>query len=101
MGGPVRVSQLVVQFGTICCAHVKIEIGNNDNPDAATLGTFTAVQSSANAVGSTTFDVTSHATGRYVLIWITYLPPLAGSSNRYEAMIYNIVVHGSSVSQSG
>ena len=101
MGGPVRVSQLVVQFGTICCAHVKIEIGNNDNPDAATLGTFTAVQSSDNVVGSTTFDVTSHATGRYVLIWITYLPPLAGSSNRYEAMIYNIVVHGSSVSQSG
>ncbi len=59
------------------------------------------MQSSDNAVGSITFDVTSHATGRYVLIWITYLPRLAGSSNLYEAMIYNIVVHGSPVSQSG
>jgi hypothetical protein len=59
------------------------------------------VQSSDNAAGSTTFDVSSHATGRYVLIWITYLPPLAGSPNHYEAMIYNVVVHGSSVSQSG
>jgi hypothetical protein len=36
-----------------------------------------------------------------VLIWITYLPPMAGSPNRYEALIYNIVVHGSPVSQSG
>jgi hypothetical protein len=102
MGGPVRLSQVVVQFGTICCTHVDIEIGNANSPvDAATLNTFTQVQSSDNAVGSSTFDVTSHATGRYVLIWITYLPPMAGSPNRYEALIYNVVVHGSPVSQSG
>ncbi|MGH3258735.1 MAG: discoidin domain-containing protein [Streptosporangiaceae bacterium] len=101
MGGPVRLSQVVVQFGTICCAHVEIEIGNDNSLAAATLKTFTQVQSSDNAVGGTTFDVTSHATGRYVLIWITYLPRMAGSSNRYEALIYNIVVHGSPVSQSG
>jgi serine/threonine protein kinase len=102
MGGAVRLSQVVVQFGTICCAHVAIEIGNSNSPvTAATLSTFTQVQSSDNAAGTTTFDVTSHATGRYVLIWITYLPRLAGSPNRYEAMIYNVVVHGSPVSQSG
>ncbi len=101
MGGPVRLSQVVVQFGTICCAHVEIEIGNENTPASATLSTFTPVQSSDNAVGSTTFAVTSHATGRYVLIWITYLPRLAGSANRYEALIYDIVVHGSPVSQSG
>ena len=59
------------------------------------------MQSSDNAVGSTTFNVPSHATGRYVLIWITYLPRLAGSPNRFEALIYNIVVHGSHASQSG
>ena len=101
MGGPVRLSQVVVQFGTICCAHVEIEIGNDNSPSSATLSTFTQVQSSDNAVGSTTFDVTSQATGRYVLIWITYLPRLAGSSNQYEALIYNVVVHGLPVSQSG
>ena len=101
MGGPVRLSQVVVQFGTICCAHVEIEIGSENAPAASTLSTFTPVQSSDNAVGSTTFAVTSHATGRYVLIWITYLPRLAGSSTRFEALIYNIVVHGSPVSQSG
>jgi hypothetical protein len=101
MGRPVRLSQVVVQFGSTCCAHVQIEIGNDDTQASATLATFTQVQSSDSASGSTTFDVTSHATGRYVLIWITYLPPLAGSANRYEALIYNIVVHGSAVSQSG
>jgi F5/8 type C domain len=101
MGGPVRLSQVVVQFGTTCCTHVDIEIGNGNSPTAATLNTFTQVQSSDTAAGTTTFDVTSHATGRYVLIWITDLPPLAGSPNRFEAMIYNIVVHGSPVSQSG
>jgi len=38
--------------------------------------------------------VSSATTGRYVLIWLTRLPPLAGTANRYQAQIYNVVVHG-------
>jgi hypothetical protein len=45
--------------------------------------------------------VTSSKTGRYVLLWITYLPPLTGSPGEYEAQIYNVVLHGPPVSQSG
>jgi serine/threonine protein kinase len=101
MGAAVRLSQVVVQFGTSCCAHVQIEIGNDASLTPSALSSFTEVQSSATAAGTTTFNVTSSVTGRYVLIWITYLPPLAGSANRYEAMIYNVVVHGSAASQSG
>jgi hypothetical protein len=101
MGRQVRLSQVVVQFGGSCCAHVAIEIGNNNDPAPATLSTFTPVQSTNSAAGPTTFNVTSTAAGRYVLIWITYLPPLAGSANQYEAQIYNVVVHGSAVGQSG
>jgi len=101
MGKQVRLSQVVVQFGTTCCTEVNIEVGNNDTPAAATLSTFTTVASSSTAHGVTTFDVTSDTTGRYVLIWITRLPPLAGGSNQYEAQIYNVVVRGSAVSQSG
>lgn len=101
MGKQVRLSQVVVQFGTSCCAHVQIEIGNAGNPVASALSTFTVLQNSDTARGSTTFNVTKNATGRYVLIWLTYLPPLAGSSNQYEAQIYNVVVHGSAVSQPG
>ena len=77
MGLPVRLSQLTVQFGTSCCAHVMIGVGNSNTASAATLSTFTPVQSSSAAQGSMTFDVTKQVTGRYVLIWITDLPPLA------------------------
>ncbi len=101
MGRQVRLSQVLVQFGTSCCAHVQIEIGNSSTPDPATLSTFTVLQSSDAARDSTTFNVTKNATGRYVLIWLTYLPPLAGSSNQYEAQIYNVVIHGAAVTQSG
>ncbi|HYB49076.1 MAG TPA: hypothetical protein VED20_17255, partial [Streptosporangiaceae bacterium] len=73
----------------------------NNTPDPAALSTFTPVQSTDNAAGVTTFSVTSKTPGRYVLIWITYLPPLAGAAGEYEAQIYNVVVHGSAVSQSG
>jgi serine/threonine protein kinase len=101
MGKQVRLSQVVVQFGASCCADVEIEIGNDNNPAPSTLRTFTEVAASTSAHGVTTFDATGDTTGRYVLIWITRLPPLAGTGNQYEAQIYDVVVHGSAVSQSG
>jgi flagellar basal body-associated protein FliL len=94
MGRTVRLSQLTVQFGTSCCTHVLIEVGNSNTTSAAALSTFTPVQSSSAAQGSTTFNVTKQATGRYVLIWITDLPPLDGSTGRYETMIHNITARG-------
>jgi hypothetical protein len=101
MGKQVRLSQVVVQFGASCCTDVEIEIGNNNTPVPSTLGTFTEVASSTTAHGSTTFNVSSNTTGRYVLIWVTRLPPLTGSAGEYEAQIYNVVVHGPAASQSG
>jgi F5/8 type C domain len=101
MGKAVRLSQVVVQFGTSCCAHVEIEIGNDATSASSTLATFTKVASSDTAAGSVTFNVTSGTTGRYVLIWITYLPRLVGSPNEYQAQIYNVVLRGSVASQSG
>jgi hypothetical protein len=101
MGRPVRLSQLTVQFGTSCCAHVMIGVGNSNTASAATLSTFTPVQSSSAAQGSMTFDVTKQVTGRYVLIWITDLPPLATNPGKYEALIYNVTVHGFAAGQPG
>jgi serine/threonine protein kinase len=101
MGKQVRLSQVVVQFGASCCTDVEIEIGNDNTPVPSALNSFTEVASSTTAHGSTTFDVSSTTTGRYVLIWITRLPPLAGTGNQYESQIYNVVVHGSAASQSG
>jgi F5/8 type C domain len=101
MGRTVRLSQVLVQFGTTCCAHVQIEIGNDSTTAASALSTFTVVQNSATAQGNTTFNMTKSVTGRYVLIWLTYLPPLTGSTNQYQAQIYNVVLHGSAAGQSG
>ena len=101
MGKEVRLSQVMIQFGTLCCTHVAIEIGNSDTPTASTLQTFTTLQSSTSAVNATTFNITNNTTGRYVLIWITDLPPEAGFTNQYQALIYNVVVHGSAPGQSG
>jgi hypothetical protein len=101
MGRQVRLSQVVVQFGAACCTDVQIEIGNDSSPVPSALSSFTEVASSTTAHGSTRFDVSSTATGRYVLIWMTRLPPLAGSSNKYEAQIYNVVVRGPAARQSG
>jgi serine/threonine protein kinase len=101
MGKQVRLSQVVVQFGASCCTDAEIEIGNNNNPVASALNSFTEVASSTTAHGTTTFNVSSTTTGRYVLIWLTRLPPLAGTGNQYQAQIYNVVVHGSAASQSG
>jgi len=101
MGKQVQLSQLSVQFGTSCCTHAEIEIGNTNTADAAALNTFTELQSSTTAQGVTTFDVTKKTTGRYVLLWITDLPPLAGSTGEYEAFVYNVSMRGSAVGQSG
>jgi hypothetical protein len=101
MGKQVRLSQVVVQFGTSCCTDAQIEIGNNNDPVPSALNSFTSVASSTTAQGVTTFSANSAATGRYVLIWITRLAPLAGAANEYQAQIYNVVVHGAAVSQSG
>jgi len=101
MGKEVRLSQVMIQFGTLCCTHVDIEIGNSDTPTASTLKTFTTLQSSTSAVNATTFNITNDTTGRYVLIWITDLPPETGYTTQYQALIYNVVVHGSAPGQSG
>ena len=92
MGTRVRLSQVAVQFGSKCCATVNIEIGNSNS---AGLSAFTPVAPTAtSAAGMTTFNVTSTTTGRYVLIWITSLPPLTG--NQYQAQIYDVTVRGTS-----
>jgi flagellar basal body-associated protein FliL len=96
MGRQVRLSQLSIQFGTACCTHATVGIGNSSTQSQSSLNSFTTVSSSTTAAGNTVFNVTSNATGRYVLIWLTYLPPLAGQANTYEAQIYDVTVRGSS-----
>ena len=101
MGRSVRLSQVTIQFGSTCCTHVQIELGNTSTSSAAALGTFTPVQASSSAANTTDFTVNSKATGRYLLIWITDLPALAGQSGHYETMIYDVTVRGFAAGQPG
>jgi len=91
MGKPVRLSQVVIQFGTSCCTAATIEIGSSGN---GPLSSFTPVATSASAAGSSTFTVSSRTSGQYVLIWITSLPPLSGQAGKYQAEIYRVTLRG-------
>jgi len=95
MGKNVKLSQVEVQFGTICCADVQVKIGSNSDPVPSNLSNFTTVATSDHAVNTTNFTSNSSATGRYVLIWFTSLPRQAGQQNQYQGQIYNVVVRGS------
>jgi putative peptide zinc metalloprotease protein len=92
MGGQVRLSSITITFGPAPGADVAIEVGNNDTLAAATLSTFTTVATADDIGGTFTFTTTSPASGRYVLIWFTKLPPYG--AGKYAAQIYNIVIRG-------
>jgi serine/threonine protein kinase len=93
MGTKVELSQVVITFGTSCCTTASIEIGDSSS---GSLSSFTPVATSAKAAGPTTFPVSSKASGQYVLIWITSLPPLSGQPGEYQAEIYRVTLRGNS-----
>ena len=95
MGKSVKLSEVEVLFGNQCCTTAAIYIGNSSQMSkAAGLSNFTNVAPAAKVQGNHAFTATGGATGRYVLIWITSLPPMQGSAGRFQALIYNVVVRG-------
>jgi hypothetical protein len=95
MGRPVRLSSVTVSFGAVPGADVNIEVGNTDTRSPATLRTFTTVSRQAGLSGTVTFRGRGAASGRYLLIWFTRLPPqTAGSTGTYEAEISDVTVRG-------
>jgi len=98
MGRPVRLSQVGVLFGSKCCTTAEIYLGNSNAKSRSALNEFKLVAPSAVASGNHVFETSGDATGRYVLIWITSLPPKKGSANQFQALIYNVIVRGAAVS---
>jgi hypothetical protein len=102
MGKTVTLSSVEVLFGSIPGADVQIMLGNTASPQVtgATVSSFTTVATATNVSSDHLFTVSSTASGRYLLIWFTKLPPLARSvgksqaDSRYEAKIFNIIVRG-------
>ena len=105
MGKEVRLSQVEVLFSATGSTTASIYLGNHPSMSKTALSDFTLVSPSASTSGDHKFPVSSQATGRYVLIWLTSLPQLpktpAGqspSNTYYEGQVYNVVVHGSAAS---
>jgi hypothetical protein len=92
MGHPVRLSSVQVTFGSVPGADVQVKVGNGDPRSAAAVGAMTTVVRADDVGGTHTFTVRSQATGRYVLIWFTRLPPEAGAPGRYQAEIFNVIL---------
>jgi hypothetical protein len=95
MGTKVHLASVQVTFGPVPGASVQIEVGNDNTRAPGTLSSFTTVARGDNLGGTYTFQAHNAATGRYVLIWFTKLPPRSGSQKQFEAEIFNIVVRGS------
>jgi serine/threonine protein kinase len=95
MGRKVKLASVQVTFGSIPGADVQIKVGNSNVRAPSVMSSFTTVASATDVAGVHTFTVHSSATGQYVLIWFTKLPPqTAGSTSQFEAKIYNVIVRG-------
>jgi hypothetical protein len=106
MGKSVKLSQVMVQFGP-GVTKAEIYLGNSGPSlasSASALSNFTLVSGLASATGKHTFQVSSNATGRYVLIWLTSLPlaqnpspsivAQAKGQKIYQGLIYDVAVRG-------
>ena len=93
MGKQVTVRQVQLLLGPSAGANVQIKLSDSPvSPKAAE--SVPTVAQGTNLGNSHTFTVKHPATGRYLVIWITRLPPKTGSANKYQADIDNVVVRG-------
>jgi hypothetical protein len=96
MGKPVKFAAVTVTFNSQPGASVKLLVGDSAARSKQNLDSMTPVASAQNPTGSLTFHIKDQPTGRYLVIWYTTLPPLQGSTSKYEAEIFNVSVRGTS-----
>ena len=104
MGKSVSLSQVEVTFGP-GGTNADIYLGNTATVSQAAFGTYTKVATGTNVSGDYKYSVTSKATGRYVLIWLTSLPPATPGSGapagKFIGLIYEVTVRGTAASTAG
>jgi hypothetical protein len=94
MGKTVTFRSVVVTFGTVPGADVKLLVGNSTERSAANLDSMTTVATATDVSGATTFHISGSAAGRYLVIWFTKLPPKRGHGHWYMAEVFNVAVRG-------
>jgi len=94
LGQQARVSSVTVTFGAASGAIAELRVGNSDVRSAANLESMTPVAGPSHVAGSYTFTIKHPVSGRYLVIWFTKLPPLAGQPGKFEAQIFKVVITG-------
>jgi hypothetical protein len=94
LGRAVRLRSVTVTFGSQPGADVEIKLGDSNTRSSANLAAMTTVASASDVSGAYTFTTMSSATGQYLVVWFTQLPPMAGAQNKFEAQIFHVVVRG-------
>jgi len=95
MGKRVKISEVRIKLGATPGANVQVKVDSSDLPPAPDAAGSLPTVAQANGIGgSYTFTMKKPATGRYVVVWFTKLPPLAGTANRYQANVYNVTIRG-------
>jgi serine/threonine protein kinase len=104
MGRQVKLSQVEVLFGSGGTS-ADIYLGNNNTVSTDAFATFKQVASATNVSGDYKYPISSSATGRYVLIWLTSLPPALPNSGapagKFIGLIYEVTVRGTPASAAG
>jgi len=98
MGYKIRPSAVRVMFGPVPGADVKIKLTNSGRRSTANASGMTTIGEANDVHGTRTFTVHSTVTGRYLLIWFTKLPSMAGAYNKYQAEIFGATVRGQTAS---
>jgi serine/threonine protein kinase len=99
MGRPARFSTVTVTFNSEPGAVVKLLAGNSDARSKQNLDSMATLATASSPTGAFTFHIKSQATGRYLVIWYSKLPPMPGGNGRYEAEIFDVAVRGTSQGQ--
>ena len=87
MGQPVTVSSASVLFGPAPGGAFQLRAGNSPAP-----ASLLPVAQAADSGGAVTVRVSRPVRARYLLVWITRLPP--NHAGTYQAFIYDIAIRG-------
>jgi hypothetical protein len=90
MGKTVTVSSVRLGLGSRPGADVEVRVG-----DTASLAAMPVKTSASDVGGVVRLPVTAPASGRYVLIWFTRLPP-NNVPGEYQVSVYSVIVYGQS-----
>jgi hypothetical protein len=94
MGKPVKITSVTIQFGSMPGANVELKVGDSGTRSPANEGSMVTVANRQDVSGTQTFTISKPISDRYLVVWFTKLPPLAGAQGKYEAQIFRIIIRG-------